>query len=269
MKNVGSKYYYTAPIGKQVSYTSSDSSTSNVTIDNRDELYFDQISNFASLKGSKIMLGSDIYKSTSDLAQEFRNAIGSKIILSCYYYIAPVGSLVNGNYEPTELYFRQYLVTGETNETQTITTYVDASGNTYSNPEVDKDADGKVKYNYKTGFFIYDPNSIKINADAKFALDQTSNHIYSSISGTTPQIDEKGSTHNKAEESYNFIYSDSNEFEFTVDGVSYTYKKDQGAKKAGDSSTYKIISKIFNVLSIFSAFKNRIISFNFICTFIF
>lgn len=232
VKKVGDYYYYTAPIGRRDYITKNDSSSSETTVVPQNVIYFNQISNFDNLLGSKIMLGSEIYKSTSSLAKAFRNAIGSKLILNCYYYIDTVGSSsVGGLKEPTTLYFRQYLRTPtDSTETQTVVRYYDASGNIYEgNPAVDT-SDGF----YKTTFFVLNPSAERIKENATWVLDSNGNRVYSSIDESKYSLKENAETHIRTDD-YNFKFDTTGETGkniFSVDGVNFVYVYSDGKGKA-------------------------------------
>lgn len=130
VEKVGNQYFYVAPIGKRTTITSVDTATNNEIAKIEDVLYFEQISNFSYLlRNNKIMLGSSILSSTLSSAVAYRSAVGSRLILNCYYYIPSVG--YNGS--ATELSFMQYLDDGKNSkETLTVVEYYDKYGKLYT-----------------------------------------------------------------------------------------------------------------------------------------
>ena len=222
IKQVGDFYYYTAPIGRKDYETVSYANKKETTIEDKNVLYFNQISNFDELlKSGKIMIGSDVYKGKSDLAKNFLNAIGSKIILNCYYYIETVG-VSNGKYkEATTLYFRQYLRSQtDSNETQTVVRYYDADGNVYNgNPKREEIKEDGSNLFFKTNLFLYNVSSNKINEDAKWQTDENGNRKYASVDETIPNLVNENTTitHEKTD-NYDFVFENENNL-FSVDGI--------------------------------------------------
>ena len=223
VKKVGNNYYYTAPIGRQDVITSSDGDTKTTKVE--DTLYFGEISNFNDLKNAgKIMLGSDIYSSRSALASAYRNALGSKIILNCYYYLPTIG--YNG--EPTELHFRQYIRNYETsNETKTVTEFYYESGGKYYRFEGTPVVDETGGVGISTDFFFINEEGIKINNKLKLTG-------YESLTGNAlSNLRYNDPTHYVANKNFKNT--------FTLDGETYT--------QIGTSNRYSYNGKEYGILS--------------------
>lgn len=219
VKNVGGENYYTAPIGRQDVVTVSDGNTQRNEI--QDVLYFGEISNFNELRNAnKIMLGSEIYKRNNGDAQAFREALGSKIILNCYYYIVPLG-------EETELHFKQYINNYEdSNETQTVIEYYYQDGLSYKKFEGTPVADSE-KVN-KTEFNFYNEQGILIDSKYNFSR-------YESLTGEKLNGNLLDPTH---------VFEGSKNFNntFTLDGKTFT-QKSGGIFEYGGKN-YGVLSKL-------------------------
>ena len=155
---VGDQRFYTAPIGKLNA-----TQDSQGQLLNNDLIYFKEITNFQSLKDEKsIMLGSDIYKqaNSNSNAKAFKNALGSSIILNCYYYILPLG-------EPQEILFKQYISEKSDNEQlQTIRRFYYKDGEEIKEYKGSYDATA-IENGFETNFMAVDPEG-KLIDTAKY-----------------------------------------------------------------------------------------------------
>ncbi len=102
--------YFKSPLGKKTTIEGEDGDTTFV-----DEHFYPEITNFDDLvRQRSIMLGRDILKSSEEKAIVFRDAMGSSIISSCYYYIEKLG-------EEVEVLVSQYIQSITANEeTQSV-----------------------------------------------------------------------------------------------------------------------------------------------------
>lgn len=133
IKQYGNDNFYISPIARQDSTTVYDAATGATKTEYSKVMYFDIVSNFDSLVSSGvIMLGSDIYSSRNENVVNFRNAMGSSIILNCYYYVKPLGN-------STELSFKQYIAEStNSDQTQQVIRYYLEDGSEYSGEVYEK-----------------------------------------------------------------------------------------------------------------------------------
>lgn len=225
VKAVGDNYYYIAPIGRQDKIVSKNSTTGEQTIESKDVLYFEEISNFTSLKGSKIKLGSEIMASNDALSKAFYQAIGSKLILNCYYYIKELE-------QPVELYFQQYINEEEVSEeTQTVIEFYYEGGSKYSGATENI---GTTK-SYYAELMLLDSSGIKIaTSSAKF--NGFSNLSNTSTLGLGGNLDNylNQNTH----EQKDLTFADS----FMYNGTTFENQGSGLFKVAGDTKSYKLAS---------------------------
>lgn len=234
VSQVGKNLFYISPIGKQTLITSKNTTTGSESTTVEDDLYFGQISNFNTLKNNgSIMLGSDILSLNSDYAKAFREAIGSKLILNCYYYIKDLES-------PVELYFKQYISNDETTEDQAVYKYYDENGNEYTGDVCqgyDVGEDGIIN-GYTTSIILRNPQGVIVDSDT-----------YKYFAGfETTSGEALGNAHTYLKSNNYTSASEKTSSEFIFNGA--TYEKTEGSvdsdgygsglkykKKTTDSST--------------------------------
>lgn len=224
VKQVGEKFFYISPIGKQTLITSKNSTTSSTTTNVQDDLYFSQISNFNDLKTKKkIMLGSEILSSNID----FKEAIGSKLIMNCYYYVEVLGS-------QTELFFSQYINNDETKENLTVITYYDKNGNQYKGETCQghtyNNTTKEIENTFKTSLILRNPQGVIVDSDTyKYYAG------FETTSGTALK-----NAHNYLKENNYNITGLETKFEFILNGA--TYKSTTITDGYGKNLKYKNVS---------------------------
>ncbi len=210
VKQVGKNFFYISPIGKQTLITSKNATSSSTTTSVEDDLYFSQISNFKALKTSKkIMLGSEILSSNID----FKEAIGSKLIMNCYYYVEALGS-------QTELFFSQYINNNKTKENLTVITYYDENGNQYKGETCQGYSyeNGEIKNNFQTTLILRNPQGIEIDSNIYqyYAGFETTSGTALENAHNYLKNDDDGKNYNKTDLS--------TKFEFILNGATYRSK---------------------------------------------